>query len=223
MIDDDTKLVALLGEFLKPFGFEVIGAGDGPAGLALLESSSPDAVILDGMLPGWDGFEVCRRIRAFSSVPLIMLSARGETVDRIVGLELGADDYLPKPFEPRELASRIQSLLRRSRGTETAERLTVPGLTISKGAREAYDAAGTPLGLTSMEFDLLWLLASHPGQRFSRDAILNALQGVNADVYSRSVDILVSRLRAKLRDHPKSPRFIQSSRGWGYAFRQGIS
>jgi DNA-binding response OmpR family regulator len=218
LIDDDAKLISLLEDYLKPFGFEVTGAGDGPAGLEAVAAAGPDLVILDVMLPGWDGFEVCRRLRAISTVPIIMLSARGEAVDRIVGLELGADDYLPKPFEPRELVSRIQSVLRRARPQGTSGRREFDGLSLSPAAREAYAADGRPLGLSSMEFELLALLSGEPGRKFSRDEILNRLQGTGAEAYSRSVDILVSRLRAKLGDDPKAPRFIKSSRGWGYVF-----
>jgi DNA-binding response OmpR family regulator len=200
---------------------EVRGAGDGPEGWAALEKEKPDLVILDVMLPGIDGFELCRRIRAAGTLPIIMLSARGEAVDRIVGLELGADDYLAKPFDPRELVSRIQTVLRRSRPSESPDRLTFGDLTISSRTREAYGPGAAPLGLSSMEYELLDLLARSPGRKFSRDEILVRLQGIESEAFSRSVDILVSRLRAKLGDDPKKPRYIKSARGWGYVFLEG--
>ena len=224
IIDDDAKLLALLADYLAGFQMEVRGAPDGPQGLAALERDRPDLVILDVMLPGLDGFEVCRRIRAMGTVPIIMLSARGEVVDRIVGLELGADDYLAKPFDPRELVSRIQTVLRRTRPDPvTSDRLVFEGFSLSAPTREAYTAGGEPLGLSSMEYELLDLLARSPGRKFSRDEILNHLQGTESEAFGRSVDILVSRLRAKLGDDPKAPRFIKSARGWGYVFLGGKS
>ena len=222
IIDDDAKLFALLADYLKGFQMEVSGAPDGLQGLAALERERPDLVILDIMLGGIDGFEVCRRIRALGNLPIIMLSARGEAVDRIVGLELGADDYLAKPFDPRELVSRIQTVLRRARPeTPASDKLVFDGFSLSARTREAYGADGAPLGLSSMEYELLDLLAESPGRKFSRDEILNHLQGTDSEAFGRSVDILVSRLRAKLGDDPKAPRFIKSARGWGYVFLGG--
>jgi DNA-binding response OmpR family regulator len=219
MIDDDAKLISLLGGYLKGFQMEVEGIADGTAGWERLRAGNwPDLVILDITLPGIDGFEVCRRIRSLGDLPVIMLSARGEAVDRIVGLELGADDYLSKPFEPRELVSRVQSVLRRTGRPSAQGRLRFDGLALSAQSREAYDGADRPLGLTSLEFELLWLLAGAPGRKFSRDEILATLQGSSAETLSRAVDVLVSRLRSKLGDDPKTPRFIKSARGWGYVF-----
>jgi len=219
VIDDDARLVSLLAEYLAPFSLDVEGAFDGAAGLDSVRSNPPDLVVLDVMLPKLDGFEVCRRIRSLGETPIIMLSARGEAVDRIVGLELGADDYLAKPFDPRELATRIQAVLRRSRSVPVEGRLTFPGLSLSPRSRDAYHDDGKPLGLSSMEFDLLYLLASQPGRKISRDEIQSRVQGVASDAMGRSVDILISRLRAKLGDTSKDPRYIQSARGWGYVFR----
>ena len=221
IIDDDTKLLALLSDYLAGFQMEVRGEPNGPQGLAALERDRPDLVVLDVMLPGLDGFEVCRRIRALGTVPIIMLSARGEAVDRIVGLELGADDYLAKPFDPRELVSRIQTVLRRARPAPASDKLVFEGVSLSARTREAYGTQGEPLGLSSMEYELLDLLARSPGRKFSRDEILNHLQGTDSEAFGRSVDILVSRLRAKLGDDPKAPRFIKSARGWGYVFLGG--
>jgi DNA-binding response OmpR family regulator len=201
---------------------EVHGALDGPRGLELLERDPPDLVILDVMLPGIDGFELCRRIRAAGTLPIIILSARGEAVDRIVGLELGADDYLAKPFDPRELVTRIQAVLRRARpDPASSSRLVFEGFSLSARTREAYGPSGEPLGLSSMEYELLDFLARSPGRKFSRDEILRQLQGTDSEAFGRSVDILVSRLRAKLGDDPKAPRFIKSARGWGYVFLGG--
>jgi len=219
LIDDDAKLSGLLGAYFKRFDFELLSATHPKEGLELLASEAPDLIILDVMLPDMDGFEVCRRIRKQSAVPIIMLTARGEVTDRIVGLELGADDYLPKPFEPRELVVRMQSVLRR---TVTDERgandvLSFDGLKIEREKR-AVELDGEAVELTTMEYELLVLLATSPGKVFSRDAILNGLRGIDAQLFSRSVDILVSRLRHKLGDTAKQPRFIKTVWGSGYTF-----
>lgn len=217
MIDDDKKLIGLLKDYVRTFQIELIGAYDGKSGLALLRSEQPALLILDVMLPEQDGFSLCKTIRSQSDIPIIMLSARGETMDRILGLELGADDYLPKPFEPRELVTRIQAILRRSNPSRGQSILRFEDLEIRLAQREAYRGADA-LGLSSMEFDLLCLLASDPGRKFSRDEIMNHLQGFDSEAYSRSVDVLVSRLRAKIKDDPKQPHFIKSVRGHGYVF-----
>ena len=222
IIDDDDKLVSLLRDYFARFRIGVIGAGDGEAGLRLLEEEKPSLIVLDVMLPGMDGFEVCREIRRRSTVPVIMLSARGEAVDRIVGLELGADDYLPKPFEPRELVTRIQAVLRRLGPRPGVGDLVFDALEIRIAPREAF-LRDKSLGLSGMEFDLLLLLARHPGKKFTRDEIQSHLQGVDAGAYGRSVDVLVSRLRAKLGDDPKSPRYLKSVRGLGYVFLGGAA
>ena len=218
LIDDDARLSDLLRAFFERFDLELLSATHPQEGLDLLEASAPDLVILDVMLPDMDGFEVCRRIRKASQVPIIMLTARGEVTDRIVGLELGADDYLPKPFEPRELVARIQNVLRRSgETTAVTETLTFDDLSIDTSARNAT-LADEPLDLTTMEYELLVLLASKPGHAFTRDEILNGLRGIDAQLFSRSVDILVSRLRQKLNDTAKQPRFIKTVWGTGYTF-----
>jgi DNA-binding response OmpR family regulator len=218
LIDDDEKLGGLLSSFFKRFDLELIAAILPSVGLEKLASEKPDLVILDIMLPEQDGFEVCRSIRKTSTVPIIMLTARGEVTDRIVGLEIGADDYLPKPFEPRELVARIQNVLRRSgqRDTDDGE-LRYRDLTVNT-ARRTVELEGQPLELTTMEFQLLALFAAHPGQTFSRDEILNELRGIDAQIFSRSVDILVSRLRQKLNDTAKQPRYIKTVWGTGYTF-----
>jgi len=218
IIDDDSKLVDLLKDYLARFRMDVVGAGDAESGLKLLERERPNLIVLDVMLPTRDGFETCREIRRRSGVPVIMLSARGEPVDRIVGLELGADDYLPKPFEPRELVTRIQAVLRRAGAKTEASVLRFEGLEVNAGVRDAFSSDGEPASLSSMEFELLLLLAQHPGRKFTRDEIMNHLQGVESRVFSRSIDVLVSRIRAKIRDDPKRPRFIRSVRSVGYLF-----
>lgn len=218
LIDDDEKLGGLLASYFARFDIELSAATHPTAGLEHLRRNKPDLVILDVMLPGQDGFEVCREIRKTSAVPIIMLTARGEVTDRIVGLELGADDYLPKPFEPRELVARIQNVLRRTGGRADGDgTLNFTGLEINPERRTAM-LDGDELELTTMEFQLLALLARNPGKVFSRDDILNGLRGIDAQLFSRSVDILVSRLRHKLHDTAKQPRFIKTVWGTGYTF-----
>ena len=206
LIDDDAHLAAPLAAYLRRFDFDLDAALTPSAGLARLAAGGIDAVILDVMLPEMDGFAVCRQIRQTSDVPVIMLTARGELSDRVVGLELGADDYLPKPFEPRELAARLQTILRRARPVATApaaataapgKLLQFDGLQIDL-ARRAVLCLGQPVELTGTEFELLLLLARAPQKVFHRDEILNHLRGRDADLYTRAVDLLVSRLRRKL-------------------------
>ncbi len=217
IIDDDKKLNDLLKEYLKKSGFQVASAIDPRSGMRALRTTPPDLVILDVMLPEKDGFEVCREIRQESNVPVIMLTARGEVTDRIVGLEMGADDYLPKPVEPRELLARIQSVLRRSGKSETKEIIRCPGLSVDL-KRQTLAVDGRPREVTTTEFKLLTLLMKHPGRVFSRDALIESLRGIEWEAYDRSVDVLVSRLRQKLCDNPKQPRFIKTIHGTGYAF-----
>ena len=217
MIDDDERLGEVLVEYGASFGLAITAVTTPSAGLLRLAEGDFDAVILDVMLPEMDGFEVCRRIRGTSDVPIVMLTARGETTDRVVGLEIGADDYLPKPFEPRELVARLQANIKRYRGArqreETAPVRRFEGLSLHPETREIR-VGETPLELTTMEYELLILLAAEPGRTFSRDEILGRLKGTEHELFSRSVDILVSRLRAKLR--PTTP--IRTVHGAGYAF-----
>jgi DNA-binding response OmpR family regulator len=219
IIDDDARLSALLTEYLGRFNFEVTTAVHPEAGLRALRGSDPDIVILDVMLPDMDGFAVCRKIREFSRVPIVMLTARGEVTDRIVGLELGADDYLPKPFEPRELVARIQAVLRR--GVPGAGEVFRAGpLEINWTTRSAR-LGERELDLTGAEFELLGLLARNRGRVLSRDRIMDETRGVDWDAYDRSIDVLVSRLRQKLGDDAKRPSFIRTIRGSGYRFIGG--
>ncbi len=217
MIDDDNKLQDLLSDFFPLFNMSHIRALDGESGLIKIKDKSPDIVVLDIMMPGIDGFETCKEIRKFTNVPVIILSARGATMDRIVGLELGADDFMSKPFEPRELVARIQAILRRFTDTITSKKLLFNNLEIKPLERECY-ISGIPIGLTSMEFELLYYFVQNPGVKFSRDELLNHLQGIDSNVFSRSIDILISRLRAKLGESAKSPMFIKSVHGYGYVF-----
>jgi len=217
IIDDDAKLNELLKDFLKDFGYAVITATRPTKGLKKLRQKSPDLVILDIMLPEMDGFEVCRAIRQTSKIPIIMLTARGEVTDKVVGLELGADDYLAKPFEPRELVARIQSVLRRSQQISDNQTLMFDRLTIDLDKRLAL-LDGNPVDLTTNEFTALALLATNAGKVLNRDQILQELRGMDCDAFNRSVDIAVSRLRQKLKDNPKSPEFIKTIWGSGYVF-----
>ncbi len=218
IIDDDEKLNGLLQDFLSDFGFEVITAAHPKRGLERLEQENPDLIILDVMLPSMDGFEVCKTIRQTHSTPIVMLTARGEVMDRVVGLELGADDYLPKPFEPRELVARIQSVLRRVQPQENnSSHLDFGGLSIDL-AKHKVELEGETVELTTMEFAALALLVQHAGTVLNRDQILEELRGIECDAFNRSVDITMSRLRNKLRDDPKHPRFIKTVWGTGYMF-----
>jgi DNA-binding response OmpR family regulator len=217
LIDDDEKLGELLTAYFKRFDMQLDAVTLPSAGLARIQRDKPDLVILDVMLPEQDGFEVCRAIRKTSSVPVVMLTARGEVTDRIVGLEIGADDYLPKPFEPRELVARIQNVLRRGRSRSDDKSLRFGDLAVNL-ERRSVELEGEPLDLTTMEYQLLVLFASNPGKTFNRDEILNELRGIDAQLFSRSVDILVSRLRQKLKDTSRQPRFIKTVWGTGYAF-----
>jgi len=220
IIDDDAKLNKLLTGFLGDFGFSILTAVHPQDGLKKLKQKSPDLVILDVMLPGMDGFEVCRTIRQHSSVPIIMLTARGELMDKVVGLELGADDYLPKPFEPRELVARIHSVLRRAGQIGTARPRTFGRLMIDF-TKHLVKLDEENLELTTNEFAALALLAGNPGKVFNRDEILQELRGMDCDAFNRSVDITMSRLRQKLNDDPKSPTFIKTIWGTGYVFIGG--
>jgi OmpR family response regulator RpaB len=213
LIDDDAQLGEPLAAYFGRFGFALEQATRPSEGLARLREGGFDAVILDVMLPEQDGFAVCRAIRRDSEVPVVMLTARGEVMDRVVGLELGADDYLPKPFEPRELVARLTTVLRRRPRTEAGGRLRFEGLVIDPVTR-GVARQGEPVDLTGTEFELLLLLAREPGKVFSRDDILNQLRGHDAELFTRAVDIVVSRLRRKL--EPLAA--IKTLRNAGYAF-----
>jgi len=218
MIDDDEKLVSLVREYLEPHGFEVAAVHDGHGGVEAVVSADPALVILDLMLPGIDGLELCRRIRQSSGVPILMLTARGDETDRIVGLELGADDYLPKPFNPRELLARVRAILRRSVGEETADaaaRLQVGPLVVDPGARRVT-VRGKEVDLTTAEFDILHALAANAGRVLSRDQLLEKVHGPGWAAYDRSVDVHMSRIRQKIENDPRRPVLLKTVRGVGY-------
>ena len=220
MIDDDEKLVELVRDYLQPNGYRIMAAHEGHEGLAMTRSARPDLVILDVMLPGMDGFDVCREIRSFSPVPILMLTARGEDTDRIVGLEMGADDYLPKPFNPRELLARIRAILRRARTPEPAAgptRFEVGPLVLDPGSRSVI-LHGDPVEMTTAEFDLLAVLVAGAGRVLSREQLMQQLHGTSWTVYDRSIDVLISRIRGKIEADPRRPMLLKTVRGVGYQF-----
>lgn len=214
LIDDDEKLAPLLCEYCAMYDIAIDSALLPSKALAQLNHDHYDAIILDIMLPEMDGFKVCRKIRESNDTPIIMLTARGEVTDRIVGLEIGADDYLPKPFEPRELVARLNNIVKRTTADKMDDSvIRYPDLEIDLTMREAT-VQEKQLQLTTMEYELLVLLANSPGKNYSRDDILNHLKGTETELFSRSVDILVSRLRTKLK--PLTP--IKTVYGSGYTF-----
>jgi two-component system phosphate regulon response regulator OmpR len=229
MIEDDLRLGAMVTAYLAEAGFAVQQAADGASGLAAL--GTPDArrgagfdlVLLDLMLPDADGLDLCRRIRAMSDVPIVMVTARGDTADRIVGLELGADDYLPKPFEPRELLARVRAVLRRratGAGVSAAaapDLLRFGRLEIDRGAREVR-VDGQPRPLTSHQFELLVALAERAGRVLTREQLMEAVRGEALEAFDRSIDVHVGRIRAAIEDDPKHPRRVITVRGAGYVF-----
>jgi len=217
IIDDDVDLNALLTEYLQGFGHTLRSATTAAAGREQLRRELPDLLILDVMLPDTNGLELCREFRAEYDLPVIMLTARGETADKVMGLELGADDYVHKPFEPRELVARIQSVIRRSKERSNNATLVCDGLRLETETQRV-ELDGTGVELTTMEFELLKGLMQSRGRVLSRDHLIERLRGFDADVYDRSVDMLVSRLREKLGDNPKQPRFIRTVRLCGYQF-----
>jgi DNA-binding response OmpR family regulator len=215
LVDDDVRLHELLTSYLEQNGVVVVKAFDGPSGLRELENGTFDAVLLDVMMPGIDGLEVCRRIRLKSRIPVIMLTAKGDETDRVVGLELGADDYVSKPFSPRELLARLRAVLRRSTPETVAEKLVVGDLTLEPASREVR-LGGVPVELTGIEFDILLALARRAGRVVPREALLDEAGRGDVIVGERTVDVHISHLRQKLRDDPKSPRRIKTVRGIGY-------
>jgi DNA-binding response OmpR family regulator len=220
LIDDDEALNGLLTEYLGRFGFSVRTAAHPEDGLRAFRADPPDLLVLDVMLPGMDGLTVCRKVRETSRVPIVMLTARGEVTDRILGLELGADDYLPKPFEPRELVARIQAVLRRGAPGEESETVRMGALEVDRKTRTAR-LGGRALDLTTAEFELLGLFVRHRDRVLSRDRILEETRGLDWEAYDRSIDVLVSRLRQKLGDDARRPAFIKTVRGMGYRFIGG--
>jgi len=216
MIDDDAALSGLLAEYFERFGHNLVAATTASEGRRMLSAMHPDLLILDVMLPDADGMELCRSIRSESDIPIVMLTARGDLPDRVLGLELGADDYIPKPFEPRELVARVETLMRRARETPSRSQ-RFDGLVLETETRRVT-LNDSEVPLTSTEFELLRILMESRGRVLSRDALLLRLRGIDSEVYDRSVDMLVSRLRKKLADDSRSPRFIKTIRSTGYQF-----
>jgi two-component system phosphate regulon response regulator OmpR len=220
LIDDDERLNGLVTSYLQRFGVSVRSFAHPEDGFQALKNDCPDIVILDVMLPDIDGFTLCRKIREFSRVPIVMLTARGDVMDRIVGLDLGADDYLAKPFEPRELLARIQAVLRRTAPSEQSERIRIGNLDVNWSKR-SVSIEGRDLALTSAEFELLGVLVRNRGRILSRNRIMDQTRGVDWDAFDRSIDVHISRLRQKLGDDPRHPAFIRTVRGSGYIFVGG--
>ncbi len=219
LVEDDSRLAEMLSEYLGQAGFRVTVAPLGGTALEHLSGAEYDAVVLDLMLPDMDGLDVCRQLRAKADTPVLMLTARGDAIDRIVGLELGADDYLPKPFEPRELRARLRAILRRrARGRGSAEpSLRFGRLEIDTAAR-AVRLDGARCELTGYQFDLLVALANSAGRVLSRDALMELMKGEHLESFDRSIDVHMSRIRAAIEDDPKKPRRVITVRGAGYVF-----
>ncbi|MCU6499605.1 response regulator transcription factor [Rugamonas sp. A1-17] len=226
LVEDDPRLAEMLTEYLSQAAFRVTHAPNGRAALDHIAAGDVDAVILDLMLPDMDGLDVCRQLRAVSDIPVLMLTARGDAIDRIIGLEIGADDYLPKPFEPRELLARVRAILRRrvehrhqpdNTPQHAAEFLRFGRLEIDPAAHAAR-LDGVPCELTSYQFDLLLVLARHAGRVLSRDSLMELLKGEAMEAFDRSIDVHMSRIRAAVEDDPKKPRRIITVRGAGYLF-----
>jgi DNA-binding response OmpR family regulator len=218
VVDDEPTIREIVVSYLERDGFKTLEAADGNRARELLETDPPDLVVLDVMLPGTDGLELCRWIRSRSRLPVIMLTARGEESDRIVGLELGADDYVTKPFSPRELAARVRTVLRRAEtDVVEEERLSYDGLVVDSATREVT-RDGNLLRLTAREFDLLWFLASHPRRVFSREHLMRRVWGYSAALDTGTVTVHMRRLREKIEDDPSHPRHLETVWGVGYRF-----
>jgi two-component system phosphate regulon response regulator OmpR len=217
LIEDDPRLAGMVQTYLGEAGFRITHASTGGAGIDLARREAFDALILDLMLPDMDGLDVCRHIRARAGTPILMLTARGDAMDRVVGLEMGADDYLPKPFEPRELLARLKAILRRANSETKSEVLHFGRIEIDTGALEVR-LDGTPCDLTSYQFALLLVLARHPGRVLSREAIMDLMKNERLEAFDRSIDVHISRIRAAIEDDPKKPRRVITVRGAGYVF-----
>jgi len=217
LIEDDTRLAEMVRDYLDGAGFRVTRAPTGTAGLALHARETFAAIVLDLMLPDMDGLSVCSQIRARAATPILMLTARGDAMDRVVGLEMGADDYLPKPFEPRELLARLRAILRRGKGDRKSEVLRFGRLEIDRDAREVR-LDGAARSLTSYQYELLLVLAEHAGRVMSRDVLMDLLKAQPLEAFDRSIDVHISRIRAAIEDDAKKPRRVITVRGAGYVF-----
>jgi two-component system response regulator RstA len=218
LVEDDEALAQLTSQYLESNGFQVNTTGDGISAVEMISDSQPDLVILDLMLPGLDGMDVCKRVRPEYRGPILMYTAKTEGIDEILGLEMGADDYISKPVEPRLLLARVRALLRRATplpATERNKRIEVNGLVVNDSARSVH-LHETEVVLSNAEYDLLWLLASHAGDILSRKAIFENLRGIDYDGCNRAIDINISRIRSKLNDNPVSPEIIKTIRNKGY-------
>jgi two-component system alkaline phosphatase synthesis response regulator PhoP len=216
VVDDEAKIVKLARDYLERNGFRVDSAGDGATALAAARRDRPDLIVLDLNLPGMDGLDVCRALRRESNVPIIMLTARVEEMDRLIGLELGADDYISKPFSPRELVARVRAVLRRVQSSDAPDLVLRAGdLEIDEAGRQVT-RGGAAVELTRIEFNLLAILARHAGQVLSREQLMDRLYGVSHDGYDRSIDAHVKNLRRKLEPDPSEPRYIVTVYGIGY-------
>ena len=227
IVEDDREISALVARYLRGQECRVSVAGDGREMDRILAEQEIDLVVLDLMLPGEDGLSLCRRLREASAIPILMLTARAEEIDRIVGLESGADDYLAKPFSPRELLARIRAILRRGAGSERVDervrRLHFGGWTLDTGLRQVVSPQGARIAITGAEFDLLHALCLRPGRVLSRDQLLDLTQGRSAGPYERSIDVLVSRIRQKIEADPRNPAFIRTIRSGGYLFAPEVT
>ncbi len=217
VVDDELKIARLVRDYLTEAGFDVALASTGPAAVASVRSDRPDLVVLDLGLPGMDGYDVTRAIRGQSAIPIIMLTARSEETDRIVGLELGADDYVVKPFSPRELVARVKAVLRRTGGEVATETIRVMDLLISLPHR-SVERGGSRIDLTATEFELLKALASNPGRVFTRGQLLDSIRGVSFESYERAIDAHIKNLRKKLEPDPPRPIYVLTVYGVGYKF-----
>jgi DNA-binding response OmpR family regulator len=223
VVDDDAPSVKMISFLLREEGYEVVSADNGSAALELVDREPPALVILDVMMPRMDGFEVCRRIRQKMDVPIIFLSAKGETADKVSGLQLGADDYLAKPFEPAELLARVKAVLRRAEafgGEETQSRLTVAEITLEPVSNRIIFADGRKVELTPIEFRLLYCLMRNAGRILSHDLLMNAVWGYDYEGYSNQIAVYVHRLRTKIEPDPDHPKYLTTVRGVGYRFER---
>jgi DNA-binding response OmpR family regulator len=217
LVEDDARLARMVEDYLGEAGFRVMHAASGRAGIDMSQRESFDAIVLDLMLPDIDGLDVCRTVRAKAQVPILMLTARGDAMDRIIGLEMGADDYLPKPFEPRELLARLRAILRRAQAPSQSGVLRFGSLEVDRDARDVrIDGQSRPL--TAYQFDLLLALAERAGRVLSREALFDIMKGESIEAFDRSIDVHVSRIRSAIEDNPKKPRRVLTVRGAGYVF-----
>ena len=230
IVDDDVEIQELLCRYLSDFGFDAVGVGDGEEMRAAMTMRAFDVILLDLMLPGEDGLVLCRELRERSDIPIIMLTARGEASDRVVGLELGADDYVVKPFDTRELVARIHTILRRSKPQQVAEKeatqsehIAFADWKLDPTMRQLMSPQQMVVPLSNAEFRLLWAFLESPRKVLSRDQLMDAARGRFACAFDRSIDLLVSRLRQKIKDNPKNPRLLKTVRGEGYLFDVAVS